>query len=112
VIERNRRHEETRTPDLHRVNDLQGRGDCQSTRNSYKTYIFVGWAVGWNCSTNPRSRRARAIQKASSRIAARRGDQADAQKHVAAAKAILDKGTIPEQAPFFPSFDGESPYPR
>jgi tetratricopeptide (TPR) repeat protein len=46
-------------------------------------------------------------EHAQARIAARRGDQADAQKHVAAAKAILDKGTIPEQAPFFPSFDGE-----
>jgi len=35
-------------------------------------------------------------------VAARRGDQTEAQKHVAAAKAILDKGTIPEQARFFP----------
>jgi hypothetical protein len=46
-------------------------------------------------------------EHAQARIAARRGDQADAQKHVAAAKAILHKGTIPEQALFFPSFDGE-----
>jgi len=41
-------------------------------------------------------------EHAQARIAARRGDQAEAQKHVAAAKAILDKGTVPEQAPFFP----------
>jgi tetratricopeptide (TPR) repeat protein len=40
-------------------------------------------------------------EHAQARITARRGDQAEAQKHVAAAKAILDKGTIPEQAPFF-----------
>lgn len=45
-------------------------------------------------------------EHAQARIAARRGDQAEAQKHVAAAKAILDKGTIPEQAPFFPSLKG------
>jgi len=45
-------------------------------------------------------------EHAQARIAARRGDQADAQNHVAAAKAILDKGTIPEQAPFFPYLKG------
>jgi hypothetical protein len=21
--------------------------DCQSSRKSYKTYVFVGWVVGW-----------------------------------------------------------------
>jgi hypothetical protein len=45
-------------------------------------------------------------EHAQARIAARHGDQAEAQKHVAAAKAILDKGTIPEQAPFFPYLKG------
>ena len=45
-------------------------------------------------------------EHAQARIAARRGDQAEAQKHIAAAKAILDKGTIPEQAPFFPYLIG------
>jgi tetratricopeptide (TPR) repeat protein len=45
-------------------------------------------------------------EHAQARIAARRGDQAEAQKHVAAAKAILDKGTNPEQAPFFPYLKG------
>jgi tetratricopeptide (TPR) repeat protein len=45
-------------------------------------------------------------QHAQARIAARRGDQAEAQKHVAATKAILDKGTNPEQAPFFPYLKG------
>jgi len=45
-------------------------------------------------------------EHAQARIAARRGDQGDAQKHVTAAKAIFDKGTIPEQAPFFPYLKG------
>jgi tetratricopeptide (TPR) repeat protein len=45
-------------------------------------------------------------EHAQARIAARRGNPAEAQKHVAAAKAILDKGTNPEQAPFFPSLKG------
>jgi tetratricopeptide (TPR) repeat protein len=45
-------------------------------------------------------------EHAQARIATRRGNQAEAQKHVAAAKAILDKGTIPEQAPFFPYLKG------
>jgi tetratricopeptide (TPR) repeat protein len=45
-------------------------------------------------------------EHAQARIAARRGNQAEAQKHVAAAKAILDKGTNPEQAIFFPYLQG------
>ena len=45
-------------------------------------------------------------EHAQARIAARRGDQAEAQKHVAAAKSILDKGTVPEQAQFFPYLKG------
>ena len=45
-------------------------------------------------------------EHALARIAARRGEKAEAQKHVAAAKAILDKGTIPEQAVFFPYLNG------
>jgi tetratricopeptide (TPR) repeat protein len=45
-------------------------------------------------------------EHAQARIAARRGEQADAQKHVAAAQAILDKGTIPEQANFLPYLKG------
>jgi len=45
-------------------------------------------------------------QHALARIAARRGEQAEAQKHVAAAKAIIDKGTNPEQAQFFPYLKG------
>jgi len=45
-------------------------------------------------------------EHAQARIAARRGNQAEAQKHVAAAKTILDKGTNPEQQPFFPYLEG------
>lgn len=45
-------------------------------------------------------------EHAQARIAARRGKRADALKHVAAAKAILDKGTNPQQAPFFPYLEG------
>jgi tetratricopeptide (TPR) repeat protein len=45
-------------------------------------------------------------EHALARIAARRGQAAEAQKHVAAAKAVLDRGTNPEQAPFFPYLAG------
>jgi tetratricopeptide (TPR) repeat protein len=45
-------------------------------------------------------------EHAQARIAARRGDQAEAQKHEAAAKNILDKGTNPEQVQFFPYLQG------
>jgi hypothetical protein len=33
-------------------NNLQERGDCQTTRKSYKTEVLVGWVVGWKKSTN------------------------------------------------------------
>jgi tetratricopeptide (TPR) repeat protein len=46
-------------------------------------------------------------EHAQARIAARRGNKAEAQKHVAAAKAILDHNLITEaQAPFFPYLTG------
>jgi tetratricopeptide (TPR) repeat protein len=45
-------------------------------------------------------------EHAQARIAARRGNQTEAQKHVAAAKAILDKGINPEQEPFLPYLQG------
>jgi tetratricopeptide (TPR) repeat protein len=45
-------------------------------------------------------------EHAQARIAARRGNQAETQKHVAAAKNILDKGTNPEQAQFLPYLQG------
>lgn len=43
---------------------------------------------------------------AQARIAARRGNKAEAEKQVAAAKAILDKGTLKGQAAFFPYLTG------
>jgi len=46
------------------------------------------------------------LENAAARIAARRGDKMAARQHVAAAKAILDKGTNPEQAPFLPALQG------
>jgi len=45
-------------------------------------------------------------EHAQARIAARRGNKAEGQKHVEAAKAILDKGTNPQQAPFYPYLVG------
>ena len=35
-------------------NNLEDRGDCQNTRKSYKTSLYVGWSVGWQkASLNP-----------------------------------------------------------
>jgi len=45
-------------------------------------------------------------EHAQARIAARHGNIAEALDHVTAAKAILDKGTNPEQAPFLPYLKG------
>jgi tetratricopeptide (TPR) repeat protein len=45
-------------------------------------------------------------ESAQARIAVRRGNPAEAQKHLAAAKAILDKGTNPEQTQFLPYIEG------
>jgi tetratricopeptide (TPR) repeat protein len=46
-------------------------------------------------------------EHAAARLAARRGNKAEAQKHVAAAKAILDKGVIDKaQLAFFPYLAG------
>jgi Flp pilus assembly protein TadD len=45
-------------------------------------------------------------EHAQARVAARRGQPAEAEKHVAAARAALDKGTNPEQAPFLPYLVG------
>jgi len=45
-------------------------------------------------------------QHAQARLAARRGNKPLADKHVAAAKAALDTGTNPDQAPFLPYLVG------
>jgi hypothetical protein len=52
VTEKYGRPVRTRTADLYRVNNvrfynnLEDRGDCQSTRKSHKTSYTVGWSVG------------------------------------------------------------------
>jgi tetratricopeptide (TPR) repeat protein len=51
-------------------------------------------------------------EHAQARIAARRGKHEEAQKHVAAAKAALDKGTNPNQAVFYPYLVGYVAYYR
>jgi tetratricopeptide (TPR) repeat protein len=45
-------------------------------------------------------------EHAEARIAARRGQRAAAEQHVAAAKAIIDRGTNPDQVKFFPYLTG------
>ena len=45
-------------------------------------------------------------QNAQARIAARKGNNAEARHFAAAAKAIIDKGTNPDQAQFVPYLDG------
>ena len=80
-------------------------GDLEAAYDWYKTGYEMGlkepdikparkdlWEFRW--------------EHAQARIAARRGNQAEAQKHVAAAKAVLDKGTNPEQAQFLPYLQG------
>ncbi len=49
-------------------------------------------------------------EHAQARIAARRSQCSEAQKHVAAAKTIIDKGTQPDQVPFFPYLTGYVAY--
>lgn len=45
-------------------------------------------------------------ESAQARIAARHGDHKEAEKHVAAAKAIMDKGTLHGQEQFLPYIEG------
>ena len=45
-------------------------------------------------------------ENAQARLAARRGNKAEAQKHIAAARAVLDRKTNPAQEPFFPYLTG------
>lgn len=46
------------------------------------------------------------VENAQARIAARRGNKAEALQHTAAAKAVLDKGTNPSQEIFYPYLTG------
>jgi Flp pilus assembly protein TadD len=45
-------------------------------------------------------------EHAQARLAARRDEEAEANKDVAAAKAVLDRGKIPQQEQFFPYLEG------
>jgi len=55
MFEKNGGNDETRTRDLYRdslaslgfTTTYKTRGDCQTTRKSYKTSHSVGWVVGW-----------------------------------------------------------------
>jgi tetratricopeptide (TPR) repeat protein len=80
-------------------------GDLATARKWYQTGHTVGlqepniaparkdlWEFRW--------------EHAQARLAARDGRAAEAQQHVAAAKVILDKGTNPDQASFFPYLAG------
>src|SRR4029077_6841355 len=45
-------------------------------------------------------------ENAQARIAIRRGNRAESERHVAAAETLLNKGTNPEQAAFLPALKG------
>jgi tetratricopeptide (TPR) repeat protein len=73
-----------------------------------KTYI-AGCAVGGKAATTPAEQDLWSfrVEHALARVAARKGDKAEAEKHVAAAKAIFDKKTLPEaQAIYVPYLTG------
>jgi len=76
-------------------------GDVSSAQQSYIT----GCATGAKAATTPADQDLWQfrLEHALARIAARKGDKAEAEKHVAAAKAIVAKNTLPpNQASFVP----------
>ncbi|MCU1311671.1 MAG: hypothetical protein JWO20_2796 [Candidatus Angelobacter sp.] len=79
-------------------------GDINDAAKTYKT----GYDTALKAPLTPAERDLWDFrwEHAQARIAARRGNKAEAQKHVTAAKAILDKGTNPNQAIFFPYLTG------
>ena len=82
-------------------------GDLDAAAKWYKT----GHDVGLKQPDIPQDRKDLwefRWEHAQARIAARRGNKAEAQRHVAAAKAILEKDPkmTPDQAPFFPYLTG------
>ena len=85
--------ESRRSPDLHASERWYKLGhDTGLTETGIKPERVNLWNFRW--------------EHAEARLAARRGQQAVAQKHVAAAKAILDKGGMPQQEQFFPYLEG------
>ena len=80
-------------------------GDIPDAQQSYIT----GCAVGAKAATTPAEQDLWQfrLENALARIAARQGNKEEAEKHVAAAKAIFDKKTLPEpQAVFVPYLTG------
>jgi tetratricopeptide (TPR) repeat protein len=79
-------------------------GDIDDAAKTYKT----GYDTALKATLTPAEKDLWDFrwEHAQARIAARRGNRDEAQKHVAAAKAILDKGTNPNQAIFFPYLTG------
>ena len=80
-------------------------GDLDAASKWYK----IGHDVGLqepNISADRRDLWEFRWEHAQARLAARRGNAADARRHVASAKAILDKGTNPQQQAFFPYLVG------
>ncbi len=80
-------------------------GDLDAASKWYKTGHDVGLQEP-NISADRRDLWEFRWEHAQARLAARRGEAAEARRHVASAKAILDKGTNPQQQMFFPYLVG------
>jgi tetratricopeptide (TPR) repeat protein len=82
-------------------------GDLETAATWYKKGTELGLKEPGN-QTHPKSLWIFRLEHAMARIAARKGDKADAQKHVAAAKAQLDAdpAMAGQQARFFPYLTG------
>ncbi len=79
--------------DLHKALEWYEKGQKTAMRNPKLTDAEKDlWAFRWH--------------SAMARIAARQGKKAEAQKYAANAKAIISKGTNPEQAQFVPYVEG------
>ncbi len=80
-------------------------GDLDAASKWYKTGHDVGLEEP-NISPERRDLWEFRWEHAEARLAARRGKAAEARRHVSSAKAILDKGRIPQQQTFFPYLAG------
>lgn len=80
-------------------------GDFDSAQKWYETGHQAGLKEA-NISQARKDLWAFRWENALARLAARRGQKAEAQTHVQAAKAVFDRGRIPEQAQFVPYLIG------
>jgi tetratricopeptide (TPR) repeat protein len=80
-------------------------GDLDAASKWYKTGHDVGLEEP-NTSPERRDLWEFRWEHAEARLAARRGKAAEARRHVSSAKAILDKGRIPQQQTLFPYLAG------